>query len=250
MSTNYKYNPEGNGGKYTANIVNIITELENIKGVISGSVGGTIADGIVTQLQGGLQSLQNNLNQFKVDVEKFIDEGELREKLSTLITSLESKANTVDINTNIETLNRNISQLQAKVLEVANEIQGVDLSPYRTEEQINTIVDGKISSALRNIEPTIEKVTGEKLKSKETEIGQNIEATVGNKLREYKGNTFVFENQNASGDWVITHNLNRYPSVTVVDTGGNEIIGDVKYSNSNEIIITFNGVFSGKAFLN
>lgn len=54
----------------------------------------------------------------------------------------------------------------------------------------------------------------------------------------------------ASATWVITHNLKKYPSVTVVDSLGNVVIGSVEYTNINTITLTFNGGFSGQAFLN
>jgi len=50
--------------------------------------------------------------------------------------------------------------------------------------------------------------------------------------------------------WSITHNLNKYPSVSVVDSGNNWVIGDVEYINQNQLTITFNAAFSGKAYLN
>lgn len=53
-----------------------------------------------------------------------------------------------------------------------------------------------------------------------------------------------------SSTWTITHNLGKYPSVTVVDSGGNVIIGDVKYVSENEVKISFTSAFSGTAYLN
>jgi len=50
--------------------------------------------------------------------------------------------------------------------------------------------------------------------------------------------------------WVVVHNLNKYPSVTVVDTGDSVIIPTVHYDNANQITITFGSATSGKAYLN
>ena len=55
---------------------------------------------------------------------------------------------------------------------------------------------------------------------------------------------------NASNYWVINHNLNKLPSVTVVDDGNNVIFADVQYITENTITITFTGATSGKAYLN
>ena len=67
--------------------------------------------------------------------------------------------------------------------------------------------------------------------------------------------TFVYTKTNAANTWVVTHNLNSYPSVTVVDTGGSIIRGEVVYNTINKLTITFfsNGSASdidGKAYLN
>lgn len=62
--------------------------------------------------------------------------------------------------------------------------------------------------------------------------------------------TYTHTQSVASATWTITHNLNKRPSVTVVDSGGTVVIGDVQYIDDNTIIITFIGAFSGAAYLN
>lgn len=54
----------------------------------------------------------------------------------------------------------------------------------------------------------------------------------------------------ASKTWNIKHNLKKIPSVTIVDSGGNEVIGDVKHLSENELTISFSYKFSGSAILN
>tara|TARA_B100000497_G_C7634880_1_gene381615 strand:+ start:204 stop:746 length:543 start_codon:yes stop_codon:yes gene_type:complete len=54
----------------------------------------------------------------------------------------------------------------------------------------------------------------------------------------------------ASIKWTITHNLGKFPSVTVVDVDNNVVVGDVDYLSTNIIQITFSIPFSGCAFLN
>lgn len=53
----------------------------------------------------------------------------------------------------------------------------------------------------------------------------------------------------ASDTWTITHNLNRYASVTIIDSSNRRIIGNIEYLNANEIVVSFNGSFAGKAYL-
>lgn len=62
--------------------------------------------------------------------------------------------------------------------------------------------------------------------------------------------TFVHVQGNASASWVIEHNLEKYPSVTVVTSAGTVVVGDVTYNNENVVTVTFNGAFKGKAYLN
>ena len=50
--------------------------------------------------------------------------------------------------------------------------------------------------------------------------------------------------------WEINHNLNKYPTICVVDSAGSQVEGDVLQLNKNRIIITFSASFSGSAYLN
>lgn len=54
----------------------------------------------------------------------------------------------------------------------------------------------------------------------------------------------------ASTEWVITHNLGKYPSVSVVDSSGAEVIGEVEYLTDTQLKVKFSAAFSGKAYLN
>ena len=54
----------------------------------------------------------------------------------------------------------------------------------------------------------------------------------------------------ASDAWEITHNLGKYPSVTVVDSAGSVVVGEVRYLNDDSLVVTFSGAFRGVAYLN
>ena len=57
--------------------------------------------------------------------------------------------------------------------------------------------------------------------------------------------------QIASADtWEIEHNLGKFPSVTVIDSAGSVVVGDVFYVDENNIRVKFSSGFSGKALLN
>lgn len=61
---------------------------------------------------------------------------------------------------------------------------------------------------------------------------------------------YVFTQEVASNVWNITHNLNKFPSVTIVDSGGSVVEGDITYIDNNSLTVTFVGGFTGKAYLN
>jgi hypothetical protein len=61
---------------------------------------------------------------------------------------------------------------------------------------------------------------------------------------------FVFNQAVPSTTWYIVHNLNKFPSVTVVNINNVTMYGDVKYINENELQIDFSAGFSGKAYIN
>lgn len=63
--------------------------------------------------------------------------------------------------------------------------------------------------------------------------------------------TKVFIQSVASNNWTILHDMNKYPSVTIVDSSGQVVEGaDITYISKSKIDIFFSASFSGKAFLN
>jgi hypothetical protein len=48
----------------------------------------------------------------------------------------------------------------------------------------------------------------------------------------------------------VTHNLNKFPSVTTVDSAGSHVVGDVQHINENSFTITFTSSFTGKVYAN
>lgn len=61
---------------------------------------------------------------------------------------------------------------------------------------------------------------------------------------------FVYTQSTPSDTWEITHNLNKKPSVSVVDSAGSLVVGDCDYIDNDKVILYFEGAFSGKAYLN
>ena len=67
---------------------------------------------------------------------------------------------------------------------------------------------------------------------------------------EFNISTFTHNQLSPEKEWNVVHNLNRFPTVTVVDSGGSVVLGDVQYIDENQIKIVFTTGFSGKAYLN
>ena len=61
---------------------------------------------------------------------------------------------------------------------------------------------------------------------------------------------YVFIQNAPSVLWTINHNLNKRPSVSVVNINNIMVYGDVTYIDDNNLTIEFSAGFSGKAYLN
>lgn len=48
----------------------------------------------------------------------------------------------------------------------------------------------------------------------------------------------------------VSHNLEKFPSVTVTDSAGQEVVGDVVHLDSNSLMVYFTAPFSGKIICN
>lgn len=100
-------------------------------------------------------------------------------------------------------------------------------------------------------ETKVDKTWGTENYGKFLMIGEDGDVTLSD-IREFNINDkFLVYNKNVpSNEWVINHNLEKYPSVTVVDSANSIITGEVTYIDMNTLKITFQAAFSGKAYLN
>lgn len=75
--------------------------------------------------------------------------------------------------------------------------------------------------------------------------------SIGEFIRDYLNlGTYVFTQSSASSTWTITHNLELFPSITVVDSSNNVVVGYSTYNSNNQITLQFSAPFAGKAYLN
>lgn len=61
---------------------------------------------------------------------------------------------------------------------------------------------------------------------------------------------YVHSQNLSSSEWIIDHPLNKYASISIIDSGNNIVYGDVEYINLGRIKVNFSASFSGKAYLN
>ena len=87
------------------------------------------------------------------------------------------------------------------------------------------------------------------------EAGSNVTLTnSGNSIRvdvvDMGDKNYVHPQEQASAIWTVRHNLNKFPSCTMVLSTGQQGYGDVTFIDENNLTITFAGAESGKAYIN
>ena len=60
---------------------------------------------------------------------------------------------------------------------------------------------------------------------------------------------YVHTEGTANSSWVITHNLGFYPNITVKDSAGSIVEGEIVYNSANQVTLNFQAAFSGVAYL-
>jgi hypothetical protein len=63
------------------------------------------------------------------------------------------------------------------------------------------------------------------------------------------GGFFAFTQASPSSTWTISHGLGYQPNVSVIDSAGSQVEGNVVWSDVNNLTVTFSGAFSGVAYL-
>lgn len=69
-------------------------------------------------------------------------------------------------------------------------------------------------------------------------------------VNDIRDKSYIYKQKSASNEWYITHNLNKYPAVSIVDSADSIIVGEVQYIDMNSLIVKFSDPFSGKAYIN
>lgn len=123
-------------------------------------------------------------------------------------------------------------------------INGVDnktyMSPLRVKQSIQANMNYSTASGNYNDLSNKPKINGITLEGNISSSDLGIDAD----------KSYVYAQNIPSSTWDITHNMGKYPSVTVIDSAGSVVIGEVTYKSTSQLAVTFTSSFSGKAYLN
>jgi hypothetical protein len=61
--------------------------------------------------------------------------------------------------------------------------------------------------------------------------------------------SYTHNQSTSSNIWTVVHNLSWIPNVTIFDSAGSEVEGDITHINNKQLTLSFAGSFSGKAYL-
>lgn len=136
----------------------------------------------------------------------------------------------------------------SKVSQLENDLeyqtkQEVEAAIQTESDIINARIDGvddRIDAIEEDVSTTINSITGDDL----------INVIRNDRSVQLHSATFVFEQGIASSEWLIVHNLNKRPSIHLVDSSGREFEAVKEYINNNQVIIRLGSATAGKAYLN
>lgn len=108
----------------------------------------------------------------------------------------------------------------------------------------------EIKETYENGEMKVEPTFGNPIPTLGDKIKQMIDIPSESSGGEGGDKAYEFNQLTPKKVWNIPHGLKKRPSVTIVDSGGTEVKGDVKYDDINNVTISFTSAFSGIAYLN
>lgn len=114
-------------------------------------------------------------------------------------------------------------------------------------KNVNTAIKGSLSSGITDASTTKKGIIRIATDEEAIEGTSANTAITPHTLRLVTN--YVHEQGEASNVWIINHNLNKRPQITVTDSAGNVQSGVEKYIDDNTVEIYFNNKFKGTAIL-
>lgn len=137
----------------------------------------------------------------------------------------------------------------SKVSQLENDLNfQTETQVQQTIEEATEIINDHIDDVVNVFEGEIEDINA-RMVDTVTGVG-TIETIREENSVIVSTKTVVFEQGIPSNIWTINHNLNKYPSVTLIDSSGRQFKAEIDYNDMNTLTVYMNGGTSGKALLN
>lgn len=185
MADKYSYNVKGN---QTINLVNIVTGLNEVMSIVQGGGNGGLSDIQLKSINDKLNLLSNNLQNLTTDVDKYIDEDELKLALKEIKDTLNTLVKTNDLTDIVNRLDTTISTINGEISNLKTSSSSIDLTGYakksEVETKINEVVTNKVSDIENKVVTEVNKTVKDKITEKVTDLVGNIDTKISDKVTE------------------------------------------------------------------
>ena len=247
MADKYSYNVKGS---QTINLVNIVTGLNEVMSIVQGGGSGGLSDVQIKNINDKLNLLSTNLQNLTTDVDKYIDEDELKLALKEIKDTLNTLVKTNDLTDIVNRLDTTISTINGEISNLKTSSGNIDLTGYakknEVETKINEVVTNKVSDIENKVVTEINKTVKDKITEKITDLVGNIDTKISDKVTEVitTEKTDILRDVDSKVNGVVketdlTDKLNKVAKIeevnTFTKTNNFKDIGTENIVNSNNI---------------
>lgn len=247
MADKYSYNVKGS---QTINLVNIVTGLNEVMTIVQGGGSGGLSDIQIKNINDKLNLLSNNLQNLTTDVDKYIDEDELKLALKEIKDTLNTLVKTNDLTDIVNRLDTTISTINGEITNLKTSSGSIDLTGYakksEIENKINEVVTNKVSDIENKVVTEVNKTVKDKITEKVTDLVGNIDTKISDKVTEVitTEKTDILRDVDSKVNGVVketdlTDKLNKVAKIeevnTFTKTNNFKDIGTENIVNSNNI---------------
>lgn len=247
MAEEYSYNVKRN---QTINLVNIVTGLNEVMTIVQGGGNGGLSDIQIKNINDKLNLLSTNLQNLTTDVDKYIDEDELKLALKEIKDTLNTLVKTNDLTDIVNRLDTTISTINGEISNLKTSSSSIDLTGYvkknEIENKINEVVTNKVSDIENKVVTEVNKTVKDKITEKVTDLVGNIDTKISDKVTEVitTEKTDILRDVDSKVNGVVketdlTDKLNKVAKIeevnTFTKTNNFKDIGTENIVNSNNI---------------